>query len=93
MDIKRSAFIEKAKRELERRHADKQGDLLELMKYVYANENPKGIQELLVDDYMYILSDALMSVIEKKVNRLIINIPPGHTKTEFVSKYLPLWAL
>jgi len=93
MDIKQAAIKEKAIRELEKRHKDKREDLLELMKYVYANENPKGIKELLVDDYMYILSDALMSVAEKKINRLIINIPPWHTKTEFVSKYLPLWAL
>jgi len=93
MDIRQQAIREKAIRELDKRNKPIQEDLLEFMKYVYKNENPKGIQELLVDDYMYILSDALMKVIEKKTNRLIINIPPGHTKTEFVSKFLPLWAL
>jgi hypothetical protein len=76
MDIKREILLEKSRRQLEIRHKDKQDDLLKFMQYYYENEHPKGIKELLVDDYMYILADALMEVAEKKTTRLIINIPP-----------------
>jgi hypothetical protein len=75
-DSRKLALQEKARRYLERKHKDKQDDLLKFMEFFYEKERPKGIEQLLIDDYMYILSDALMKVIEKKTRRLIINIPP-----------------
>jgi len=38
MDIKTAAFIEKAKRELERRHKDKHDSLISFIEYFFANE-------------------------------------------------------
>ena len=93
MDKKTAVRHETIRRELESRNKDKQDDLLKFMQHYYKEERPKGISELLVDDYMYILSNALMEVVEKKTTRLIINIPPWHTKTEFVTKFLPAWAM
>ena len=40
-----------------------------------------------------IMADAFQDVVEGKVKRLIINMPPRHTKSEFASYLLPAWFL
>ena len=40
-----------------------------------------------------IMSDAFEKVCEGKLKRLIINMPPRHTKSEFASYLLPAWFL
>lgn len=40
-----------------------------------------------------ILCDALMKVYTGKIRRLIVNMPPGHAKSEYVSRYFPPWYL
>jgi predicted phage terminase large subunit-like protein len=40
-----------------------------------------------------IMSDAFERVVEGKLKRLIINMPPRHTKSEFASYLLPAWFL
>ena len=39
------------------------------------------------------MAEAFEKVIEGKVKRLIINMPPRHTKSEFASYLLPAWFL
>lgn len=80
-------------KELEQKYENERNDLVEFTKMYFKEEKPKGIQEFLVDDYIYIIADHLQQVFEWKINRLIINIPPWHTKTELVSKMFPVWAL
>lgn len=93
MDIKKQAIKEKAIRELEKRYKSQREDLVEFIAEYFKKETPKGISELLLDDYIYIIADHLQKVIEGKITRLIINIPPWHTKTELVTKNFPVWAL
>ena len=40
-----------------------------------------------------IMADAFKDVIDGKLKRLIINMPPRHTKSEFASYLLPAWFL
>jgi predicted phage terminase large subunit-like protein len=40
-----------------------------------------------------IMADAFERVVEGKLKRLIINMPPRHTKSEFASYLLPAWFL
>ena len=64
MDIRKQAIKEKAIRQLEKRYKPQRDDLVEFLLEYFRKENPKGIQELLVDDYIYIIADHLMQVIE-----------------------------
>ena len=75
-DLKQEAIKELAIRQLERKHKDKQDDLVEFMKFYFKEETPKGIPELVVDDYIYIIAEHLMQVQEGKISRLVVNIPP-----------------
>lgn len=80
-------------RELERRYEPQRADLIEFIKFYFQKECPKGIPEFLVSPFHYLIADRLQMILEKKINRLIINIPPGHGKTELVTKSFPVWAL
>jgi len=40
-----------------------------------------------------VMADAFKDVIDGKLKRLIINMPPRHTKSEFASYLLPAWFL
>jgi len=40
-----------------------------------------------------IMADAFQDVVDGKLKRLIINMPPRHTKSEFASYLLPAWFL
>jgi len=42
-------------------------------------------------DHHAIMADAFERVADGKLNRLIINMPPRHTKSEFASYLLPAW--
>jgi len=44
-------------------------------------------------DHHSIMADAFERVVEGKLKRLIINMPPRHTKSEFASYLLPAWFL
>ena len=79
--------------ELEKQTEPQRDDLIQFIKSYFKWETPKWITEFLIDDYLYIIADHLQKVFEQKINRLIINIPPWHSKTEMVSKCFPAWAL
>ena len=40
-----------------------------------------------------IFADKLQQIAEGKINRLIVNMPPRHTKSEFASTYFPAWIM
>lgn len=43
--------------------------------------------------HIALLQDTILSAIKKSESRLIINMPPRHGKSEFISKYFPAWYL
>lgn len=43
--------------------------------------------------HLKLLSDNLTDVVERKIKRLIINMPPRHGKSELCSKFFPAWYL
>jgi predicted phage terminase large subunit-like protein len=43
--------------------------------------------------HFFIIEKILKKSIEKKINKLIVNLPPRHGKSEFISKYFPAFLL
>ena len=43
--------------------------------------------------HLQLLNSKLLQVASGKIKRLIINMPPQHGKSEFTSKYFPVWYL
>jgi predicted phage terminase large subunit-like protein len=39
------------------------------------------------------LNSLLLKLTDRKIKRLIVNMPPRHGKSEFISKYFPVWYL
>lgn len=46
-----------------------------------------------IPNHIALINNALMDVAAKKIDRLIINMPPRHGKSELISKYFPAWFL
>ena len=46
-----------------------------------------------IPNHIELINNALMDVAAKKIDRLIINMPPRHGKSELISKYFPAWFL
>jgi hypothetical protein len=61
---KKILIKEKVTRELEKRFELQRTNLVEFMKLYFKEETPKGIPQLLVDDYIYIIVEHLMQVLE-----------------------------
>ena len=62
-----------------------QGDFLEFVKEVW----PAFIE----GDHHRVMADAFNRIAEGELKRLIINMPPRHTKSEFASHLFPAWYL
>ncbi len=92
-EIKNNINKEFILKEVEKQTQVQRDDLIEFIKTYFKWETPKGITEFSVDPYLYIIAEHLQQVFEQKITRLIINIPPWHSKTEMVSKCFPAWAL
>ncbi len=92
-NIKNDIHKELIIKELEKKTQPARDDLIEFIKMYFKWETPKWIREFIIDPYLYIIAEHLQQVFEWKINRLIINIPPWHSKTEMVSKCFPAWAL
>lgn len=43
--------------------------------------------------HLDILNEALLDLESRKINKLIVNMPPRHGKSEFISKYFSAWYL
>ena len=90
MNNQQRAMQEIAIRKLEEKYKPEREDLYEYIKTYFKLEKNKEFQD---NWHNYVLADALMRVYEWEVTRLIINIPPRMSKTEFVSKCFPTWVL
>lgn len=80
-------------RELERRYENERKSLTEYMKTIFQHIKPNGIQNFHINWHHEEIALKLNEVLEGKCRRLIINIPPGHSKTEEITKCFPTWAL
>ena len=61
------------------------GDFLEFIKYIWP--------EFIGGHHHKIISEKFNKIASGKSKRLIVNMPPRHTKSEFASNYLPAWMI
>lgn len=87
--LKEKAIKELATRELEKRHESKREDLLEYMDFMFKENNKVFDQNW----HHKLIADKLNKVLTGEITRLMINIPPGHMKTELITKCFTTWAL
>lgn len=87
---KKSIIKELAVRQLEKRHLQESSHLLDFTKYWFKEGKKFEFQD---DAFHSLIATYLEKCYRGEITRLIINIPPRHTKTEFVSKCFPAWWL
>ncbi|SVD50071.1 uncharacterized protein METZ01_LOCUS402925, partial [marine metagenome] len=61
------------------------GDFFEFIKYIWP--------AFITGRHHKIISEKFNAIAEGKIKRLIVNMPPRHTKSEFASNYLPAWMI
>ena len=61
------------------------GDFLEFIKYIWP--------EFISGHHHKIISEKFNRIASGENKRLIVNMPPRHTKSEFASNYLPAWMI
>ena len=61
------------------------GDFLEFIKYIWP--------QFISGRHHKIIAQKFNDMAEGKIKRLIVNMPPRHTKSEFASNYLPAWMI
>jgi len=71
--------------ELEKAKPNIIGNFLSFVKYVWP--------EFIEGSHHKIINQKFNDLAEGKVKRLIINMPPRHTKSEFASYLLPAWMI
>ncbi len=71
--------------ELEKAKPNIIGNFLSFVKYVWP--------EFIEGSHHKIINQKFNDLAEGKVKRLIINMPPRHTKSEFASYLLPAWMM
>ena len=82
----RKDFMKLFLKHSEKKKEDKiQNDFMAFVKHVW----PEFIQ----GEHHKIIADKFNQIAEKKIKRLIINMPPRHTKSEFSSFMLPAWMI
>ena len=67
-----------------------EADLLNFTRYFF--KEVLGYK-MLVSDHHKLLTKALMAVYDGKITRLVINMPPGYTKTELAVVHFIAWCL
>jgi len=90
MELKQLALVEKAKRELEKRHKDKHDSLITFIEYFFKNELHK---EFSSNWHYKLIAKELEELRDWKTKKLIINVPPRTGKTELITKMFPAWLL
>ena len=60
-------------------------DFLSFVKHVWP--------EFIEGSHHKIIADKFNKIAEGKIKRMIINMPPRHTKSEFASNMLPAWMI
>lgn len=68
-------------------------NLIEYVKTIFEKERPKGIKNFHVSPFHLVICDTLERALAGEYNRVIINIPPWHGKTELITKSFPVWAM
>lgn len=90
MDVKQQAYLEKVKRELEKRHKDKHESLISFIEYFFKKELRKDF----VSNWHYkVIAKELEEIRDGVTKKLIINVPPRTWKTEMITKCFPAWLL
>ena len=60
-------------------------DFMEFIKYIWP--------EFISGEHHKIIAQKFNDIASGKIKRLIVNMPPRHTKSEFASNYLPAWMI
>ena len=76
------AYLKADQLKLKKRVTD---DFLEFVKYIWP--------EFISGYHHKIISEKFNKIASGKSKRLIVNMPPRHTKSEFASNYLPAWMI
>lgn len=83
-------LLEQALREQEKRRDKERNDLVECIQYFFKKELNK---EFSVNWHHRLIADALHKVLTGEITRLMINIPPNSGKTEFITKFFPVYGM
>ena len=76
------AYLKADQLKLKKRVTD---DFLEFIRYIWP--------EFIGGHHHKIISEKFNKIAAGKSKRLIVNMPPRHTKSEFASNYLPAWMI
>lgn len=88
--LKELAFIEHAKRQLEKRHKDKHDSLIWFIEYFFEKE----LHKQFTSNWHYkLITKELEELRDWVTKKLIINVPPRTGKTELITKMFPAWLL
>ena len=82
-DVKRDFYKLYLKYSEKKKHSSIKSDFLTFVKYIW----PDFIQ----GSHHKIIAKKFNDLATGKINRLIVNMPPRHTKSEFASYLLPAW--
>ena len=82
-DAKREFLKYAAKLSEKRKGSQVHGDFLSFVKHVWP--------EFVEGSHHKVIAEKFNKIAEGKIKRLIINMPPRHTKSEFASNLLPAW--
>jgi len=83
-------LLEKAFREQEKRRSKERESLTSFIEYFFREELNKPFE---TNWHHREIEEALLQVLEGRITRLMINIPPGSGKTELITKCFPVWAM
>lgn len=87
---KKSVIKEIATRQLEKRHKQESDSYIDFVKYWFKEGKKFDFD---ADDFHLLIATYLEKCYRGELNRLIINIPPRHWKTEMITKCFPAWVL
>ena len=90
MDLKQLALREKATRELEKRHKNKQNSIIDFIEYFFKTELRKDFS---MNWHYRVIAKELEELRDGVTKKLIINVPPRTWKTELITKVFPTWML
>tara|TARA_R100000655_G_scaffold4977_1_gene15580 strand:+ start:1185 stop:2720 length:1536 start_codon:yes stop_codon:yes gene_type:complete len=72
-------------KDLKQKHSKIQNDFMHFVKHMWP--------EFIEGDHHKIIAEKFNNLKSRKIKRLIVNMPPRHTKSEFASFLLPAWMI
>ena len=72
-------------KDLKQKHSKIQNDFMHFVKHMWP--------EFIEGDHHKIIAEKFNNLKARKIKRLIVNMPPRHTKSEFASFLLPAWMI